>query len=197
MINEILKEIKIIINFGILDNEKLTREERMARMKRFREELSVEKYSDLFVKIENMLLDDKILVDEKDLLASEFLNLLSYYTSLQDNYDKFPPLLKQLFESHNLYKRLCILLEVISSYEFATPKDFEQIILDYFDFLENPSNEFYVHYCYSKIDKLNKMILEYLSRKDFENRTFEDVINNPELIESFKNKMNELSNTRD
>lgn len=196
MINEILKEINLIIDFGISKSEKLTREERISRMQKFREELSVEKYSDLFIKIENTLLDDEVLVEEKDLLISEFLNMLSYYVTLQESYEKFPSLLKQLFLSHSSYKRLCILMEAINDYEFAARSNFEEILLDYFEFLENPNNEFYIHYCYSKIDNFNKVILGYLEKRDLDNRKFEDVINNPELIQVFKVKISELSQIR-
>lgn len=196
MINSVIKEIQLVINFGIDDSEKLTREERISRMQKFRKELSVEKYSVLFSKIEAILLDENIQEEEKDLLISEFLNLLSYYTTLQESYEKFPGLLQQIYKSHMLYKRICILFEVINDYEFAAPNDFEQILLDYFDFLEKPENEFYIHNCYSKIDEFNKIVLKYLTKKDCENRTFENTINNPELIATFKNKVNELSQVR-
>ena len=197
MINEILKEINLIIDFGISKSEKLTREERISRMQKFREELSVEKYSDLFIKIENTLLDDEVLVEEKDLLISEFLNMLSYYVTLQESYEKFPELLKQIFISHNLYKRLCILMKVINDYDVPMPLDFEEILLDYFDFLENPDNEFFIHNCYSKIDIFNKIILDYLNKKDYNNKKFEDSINKPELISLFKTKINEIVQSRD
>lgn len=197
MINKLLNEIKLIINFGIDESEIISREDKINRMKQFRETLSVEKYYDLFLGIQNSLLDEKVLESEKDLLISEFLNLLSYYTTLQESYEKFPELLKQIFIFQNLYKRLCILMEVINDYDVPMPLDFEEILLDYFDFLENPDNEFFIHNCYSKIDIFNKIILDYLNKKDYNNKKFEDSINKPELISLFKTKINEIVQSRD
>ena len=188
MINKLLKEIKLIINFGIDENENLSKEERISRMQIFKKELSVEKYNALFINIEDALLKDNITLNEKDMLISKFLDLFSYYTVLQENYYKLPLILQQLYKSHSFYKRLCVLFEAIDNKEFAMTFDFEKIMLDYFDFLDNPENEFYIYNCYSKIEKINKMVNNFLNKKDFNDKKFEDVINKPELIFIFKEK---------
>lgn len=76
MTNKYIIELNQLINFGISEDEELTREARYERMKSFRADLSYEKYRTLFKELQDYILNEEILINEKEqviLLMIEFI----------------------------------------------------------------------------------------------------------------------------
>jgi len=71
--NDYVTQLNTLINFGIPDGLELSREERISRMKEFRDTLSYEKYEELFKEIEEYLLNEKVSLLDKDTTLTTLL----------------------------------------------------------------------------------------------------------------------------
>ena len=74
--------------------------------------------------------------------------------------------------------------------------DYIEIVNDYFEFLDNPNHELFIHECYSRITMFNEMLIEYLDKTDFEGIKHRDTINNSELEMLLKERLNVINESR-
>ena len=196
MDNNYVKILNNLINFGIDENEELTREERFKRMQDFRNSLSYEKYESLFIDIEKYLLNENVSLQDKDITLTTLLELIRSYSVFEDNVDKFPINIQQIYISFINFRRLLILFEQVYYSEITRIIDFEEVMNSYMDYLDSPENELFINICFSKIENFNSNILDYLNKEDCNGIKHIDNINNPELINLLKTKINGLQNNR-
>jgi len=194
--NDYVTQLNTLINFGIPDGLELSREERISRMKEFRDTLSYEKYEELFKEIEEYLLNEKVSLLDKDTTLTTLLEFIRSYPILEDNINKFSITIQQFYNNFIDFRRLLILFEQLYYFDITRPLEFEEIMNSYFEYLDNPQNELFIHIYYSKIEKFNKSILDYLNKTDFNGIKHIDNINNPELISLLKSKINDLNQNR-
>ena len=194
--NNYVKILNNLINFGIDENEELTREEKFKRMQDFRNSLSYEKYEFLFIDIEKYLLNENVSLQDKDTTLTTLLELIRSYSIFEDNVDKFPINIQQIYISFMNFRRLLILFEQVHYSEITRIIDFEEVMNSYMDYLDSPENELFINVCFSKIENFNSNILDYLNKKDYNGIKHIDNINNPELINLLKTKINGLQNKR-
>ena len=191
-----VNELNKLINFGISLNEDLTIEDRRNRIKEFRETLSYEKYSKLFNELENYILDNEIASDEKEKVIFLVLEFIRSFTRLEDNIDLFPNNIKILYNSFNEYNAIYILFEYIYYNDVCMVADYLNIVERYLSFLENPIHELFIHECYSRITILTESMINYLDKTDFNGVKHRDTINNHELENRLKEKLDNLNNSR-
>ena len=185
-----------LINFGISKSEELTYEERRIRMDDFRSSLSYEKYESLFLELENFLLNEEVSLNDKDITLTNLLEFIRCYPKLEDNIQKFPITIQKLYQNFLDFKRILVFFDLVNESDITRTLDFEFMANLYLDFLNNPEYELFIHINYSKIEKLNKDILNYFNKTDFNGIKNIDNINNQELINVLKDKMNDLKNNR-
>lgn len=196
MNNKYVNKLKRLINFGVSENENLTTEDRINRMQEFRKTLSVENYYGFINEIQEFLLDENIQPEEKDEVIFLTLRFINDYVPLRENINKFPKLIVELNNSNEEFNRVNFLLQELTHSDVTKTYLFEETIKLYFEFIDNPQNDFYIHNCYSRIAEFNRKILIYLETKDFEGVAHKENINNPELIAILNEKINILNNTR-
>lgn len=194
--NNYVKILNNLINFGIDENEELTREERFKRMQDFRNSLSYEKYESLFIDIEKYLLNENVSLQDKDTTLTTLLELIRSYSIFEDNVDKFPINIQQIYISFMDFRKLLILFEQVYYSDITRSIDFEEVMNSYMNYLDSPENELFINICFSKIENFNSNILDYLNKKDYNGIKHIDNINNPELINLLKTKINGLQNSR-
>jgi len=196
MTNKYVVELNKLISFGIDSNEELTLEERKIRIKEFRETLSYEKYSDLFNKLQDYILNDKVFPEEKETIIFLVIEFIRSFPKLEDNIELFPNTIKILYKSFIDFKRLNILFERVYYSDICMAIDYIEIVNDYFEFLDNPNHELFIHDCYSRITMFNEMLIEYLDKTDFEGIKHRDTINNSELEMLLKERLNVINESR-
>lgn len=191
MTNKYIKELKKIINFGIDEEEILTNEERIRKSELFNSNFDYKNYLSLLSDIQSLLLSD-ISITEKEEIIKNVLDFICTYVNVEENVEQLPIIIKSVYYSYYNLSSLVILIEDIFNDEYTNVIDFEDVVIKYMDFLESIENEFYIHNCYSNINKFNQMLLNYLKKTDFDGVKHEDNINNPELINLLKIKINNL-----
>lgn len=196
MKNNYREILKTLINFGISNTEELPIDERRKRVKEFRDNLSYEKYSDLFTNLEAYILNNDINLIEKEEVISLIIELIRAYSKFEDNIELFPNTIKLLFKNYNDFNRLKILFEQVYYSDICMIIDYTNIVYDYLDFLDNSSNELFIQYCYSKILDFNEKLIIYLDKTESTGIKHRDIINNPELENTLKERLNILSNRR-
>jgi len=196
MKNKIVEKLKLLLNFGISDSENLTNEDRVNRMQEFRKTLTVEYYYDFFQEVQEFIINENISVEDKGEIILLTLRFVNDYVPLRENISKLPEIIIKLNESNEIFNRIMFYLQELVSSEVTKPYLFEEGIKLYFDFLDNPINEFFIHNCYSRIDEFNKKILKYLDTMDIDGNLHKDIINNPELIATLKERIDILENSR-
>lgn len=196
MTSSFVTELKTLINFGIRNTEKLTPGERRNRMASFRKEVSIDKYRDLFNSLQDYFLNEEVPSEEKSDVIILTIEFIRYFPALEDNITFLPSIIQKLYSCHmNLYK-IMFMFEYLESREFTCINDFNTIMLDYLDYLDNSENDFYIHNCYSKIKDFNDKIFGYLNKCDYNGIRHRDNINKPELISQLESKFNQLDESR-
>lgn len=196
MTNNYINILNKLINFDISNNEELTIEERRRQIKEFRNSLSYEKYSNLFNELENYILNEEIDMLEKESVIYLIIEFIRSFPILEDNINSFPSNIKLLYKSFIEYKDINLLFEQVYYTDICMVFDYIDVVNRYLDFLDKPSNELFIHYCYSKVLSLNKKLLEYLDKKEMNNHTNREIINNEELENSLINSLNVLKSVR-
>lgn len=196
MTNNYLKKLTILINFGLEANINYTQEEKYKVMSSLRNSVSIAKYQDFFNELQNYLLNNDIKSEEKDLIINKIIEFISLYPSLYQHVEKLPILITKIYYIDEILNRFTILFEQIENLEITVIKGFQDITKRYLEFLNNEDNSYYIHNCYSKIEKFNNKLLDYLNRKDSNGVRNEININNPELISEFKNTVIYLETSR-
>lgn len=191
-----IKILNTLINFGIEENEELTREERFKRMQDFRSNLCYEKYEYLFLELDEYLFNENVSLSSKDTTLTTLLEFIRSYPILENNIDKFPINIQNFYNNFIDFRRILILFEQIYYCDITKTTDFADVMNMYFDFLDDLANELFIHICYLKIENLNKSILDYLNKTDFNGIKHIDNINNPELINLLKTRISDLQNNR-
>lgn len=196
MTNKYVVELNKLINNGINENEELTREERVSRIKEFRETLSYEKYSNLFNDLQKYILNDGILSEEKEIVIFLVIEFIRSFPKLEDAIELFPEIIKMIYKSFIEYKDLSILFEQIYFSDICRMKEYVEVVNRYLKFLENPNHELFIHDCYSRITIFNESLINYLDKTDFNGIKHRDTINNPELESLLKEKLNVINESR-
>lgn len=196
MSNDFIEELKKLINFGIDGGEILSFEERKERMSSFRNDLSVDKYMNLFLSISNYLLSSEVSSLEKDEVIKYLLGFIRNFSIIENNISKLPVVIQNLYNSHiNLFDIL-LAFDYIYTNDYTAIKFFEDTMLRYLDFLENPINEFYINNYFSYISKFNNKIIDYLNKVDINGIKHSDNIGDSKIIELLNKKIDELIKNR-
>lgn len=193
MKNNYINKLNTLINFGISSEENLTHEERRVRLKDFRNNLSYEKYSDLFNELESYILNEENDFLEKEQVIYSLIEFIRSFPKLEDSIDLFPITIKSLYKGFIEYKNLSILFEQVYYSDICMVLDYNDIVNEYLVFLDKPCNDVFIHYCYSKVVELNKRLIDYLDKTEMNGMKNRDVINNPELENVLKENLNLLS----
>lgn len=194
--NNYVKILKTLINYGIEDNEVLKSDERLKRILEFKDDLSYQKYENLFLEIENYLLDSEVTMTDKDVVITNLLEFIRLYPKIENNFNSFPNTILNIYKSFMDLNGICVTFESIDRWEITMVVDFENFANMYFEYLDKKENELFIHLCYSKIESLNNRIINYLNKKDFNDVKNIDNINNPELIGMINSRIDSLKNGR-
>lgn len=196
MKNNYINKLNTLINFGISNEENLTHEERRVRLSEFRENLSYEKYSDLFNELESYILNEENDFLEKEQVIYSLIEFIRSFPKLEDNIDLFPITIKSLYKGFIEYKNLNILFEQVYYSDICMVVDYNNIVNSYLEFLDKPCNDVFIHYCYSKVIELNKRLVDYLDKTEMNGMKNRDIINNSELENTLKENLHILNYSR-
>lgn len=189
-------ELQKLINFGIDKSEDIMGMERNERIKAFRDSMSYEKYQSFFEELESYILNDEVVLSLKEETIFLLFEFIRSFPKLEDNINLFPSTIKILFYSFNDFKNLNFLFEQVYYCDVCKVSDYNDVVNRYFEFLDNPNNELFVHYGYSRITYFNQRLIEYLDKTECTGLKNREVINNPELEDTLKSRLNDLNVAR-
>lgn len=191
MINVLMEKLRSILNYEISPLEQLSFDERRKRINDFCANLSFQNYLNLFNQINDVILDDEIDCKEKENLIKLLIECINMYSKFYENIDLFPKEIKKVYFCFNALKRIKVGIENFLQKDIVAVKDFENILLYYMDFVDNPNNAMFINICYSEIEKINSKIINELQNIDVVGRTKESLINQ-DLINQFKERITTL-----
>lgn len=181
MTEKYIKEFQRLMNFGILEDEILTQEEKIRRTNQFRKELSIQKYEELFNEICLYLKQDNINSLEKGQVVDMFLDFITYFPQLEDNVTLLPVDLLNLYYAYFEFKRILIMLSIVNGYDFPSEIEITNLINEYMNLLENPQNQLFISYGPHIIEEINNMFVSYLEKEDFNQIKFKDSLD-PSIV---------------
>ena len=191
MIENIIKELILLKNRGIFSEEKLTMEEKKKREREFLDNYSFLQYENLFIQINNAIINDEVSILEKNYLVTLLLECIDLYPKLKDYIEKFPKEVREIYCIYNSFKMVDVGIELYLYSDIVAVKSVEDMLVYYMDFMEDPNNQMFLELCFDKVEKANQKILSEFQKIDCNGINKEELIK-PDLVQQFKTKLGNL-----
>jgi len=156
MTNNFIEKLTLLNNYGMPRGQEISKEEYFEKMKIFYSEVSIEKYLMFFRELDNYFVNEEIPYEEKELVFELLIEFINAYYSLKDNIDKMPNNIKMIYDSYEEERRLSISFDD----KYLNDFNYENLILNVEQFLNDPKNLLYKQIANNRIQKLIKKITE-------------------------------------
>lgn len=188
--DECIKCLKRLINFGVDSEEKLTNQELKLKMSQFRKNLKFEDYVSLFNKVDSLITENVGSID-LDILIRYLIEFIRSYSEIEDNVHNMPKSIQSIYYSYYKFYGILLKLEQIENYDFCAIKPFENILENYFKILDDFNNNLFINCYYSFIEIINVKINSYINKIDQEGNSFKNSISFS-LLEALENRLNNI-----
>jgi len=192
MISSLYVELRLLNNFGILDEENSKKDEIVEYRKEFVKQMTVEKYLGFFNRLEQCLFDEAILNEEKIAIIELIIGFIKKYDTIERNVDKLPITIQNLYYSSNEFLFISLILEQLKLSMNVDPNLINKVLIKFLVFLENFQNEIFIYNFYCKIEILYNEIMKQIYK--VVNNDFYQI--NLDLIELLKTKMTSLEKNK-
>lgn len=191
MTSSLYHELSLLNNFGVDTTENLDMKEKLERHKKYLENITFSKCFALFCNVEDFLLDEENISKPKEEIIMLTIHGIENYSFLEENVDKLPCCIKDLYESYLEFGRMCLIFEKIAGSEITMTEVLENILTEYINFLLKTKHEFFIHNCYSRIEKFTERIMSYLRQENTDGVRHIDVINY-DIIAFIRNRVDKV-----
>jgi len=192
MISSLYVELRLLNNFGILDEENSKKDEIVEYRKEFVKQMTVEKYLGFFNRLEQCLFDEAILNEDKIAIIELIIGFIKKYDTIERNVDKLPITIQNLYYSSNEFLFISLILEQLKLSMNVDPNLINKVLIKFLVFLENFQNEIFIYNFYCKIEILYNEIMKQIYK--VVNNDFYQI--NLDLIELLKTKMTSLEKNK-
>ncbi len=189
-----IDKLKLLINCEIKDRSNLSKEEIDIRERNFYQNFSLNNYKSLFTNLNIFFRNEKVNLIDKRYVLELLTTFLNKFTSFSNDNYELPINIKNLYSASIEFNNLNILYENLSIYKVPQRIDYELLILDFVDFINNDKFKLYNLINLEAIHNFQTKLLNYLNLYDEENHQFKDTIKDNFIIDELRDL--ELSKQR-
>lgn len=196
MTNKYIDKLNSIMNYELESNSDFTDPIIRKKAMEFRENISYEKYMELFNGIDLYIKNDKEDDYSKEIVIKLLIKCIKFFNNLDEDIDLFPSTIKIIYKGFIEYNNIVILFSQMDCSDICMIGPYFETAIRYLEFLDNPNYELFIHYCYSEVVELNKNLIDYLDRLEINGVKYRNIINDPVLERMLKEKLNNLNDRK-